>query len=148
MEIKLLPRKEFELILDSGTVIPGKFGNWTIQRFRTKRGLKLSELQNVLNDPEISSDAIADFLLCAVEYKLRLDRKPFDYLDVDAYDWIEQMDGYNGEKFLALFNHGADEDKKKLESHLNGNSTNSFAMQQESVPNNSGQVILENVSGS
>lgn len=146
MEIKLLPRKEFELILDSGTVIPGKFGNWTIQRFRTKRGLKLSDLTKILNDPEVSEEACADFLLCAVEYKLRLDRKPFDYLDVDAYDWIEQMGGFNSEKFFALFNHGADEDKKKLENHLNGNSMNGSAIQQESVQMNSGEVNQVNAS--
>lgn len=108
----LLPRKEFEIILDDGQVIAGKYGTWAIKRFCDKRGIKLSQLNEILSG-DLSFDDIVEILLCAVEYNCRLKNLPFNFSDIDVCGWIDELGGLLGEEYLKLAAHAGSSDEKK-----------------------------------
>ncbi len=78
--INLLPRKEFEITLEDGTVIKGQFGTWALKRFCDKINCELEDIGERFKKPKIGD--IFEFLLAAVEYRARLKGDPFSYNDV------------------------------------------------------------------
>ncbi len=115
--INLLPRKEFEITLEDGTVIKGQFGTWALKRFCDKINCELEDIGERFKKPKIGD--IFEFLLAAVEYRARLKGDPFSYNDVHAGDWIDQLGGPEAPEFARLFNHAADgakEEKKTLQT--------------------------------
>jgi len=111
MKINLLPRKEFELILDSGT-IQGKYGLWSYKRYCDIKQISLSEMLSAL-DKEDSLDDLCLILLCSVEYSSRKKGLPFNYTDVDICEWIEEMGGVTSDNFLKLLAHAKGEEETK-----------------------------------
>jgi hypothetical protein len=105
--INLLPRKEFEITLDDGSVITGQFGTWALKRYCDKQKLSLSEAGAKLSNPSIND--ISEYLLAAVEYLARKKGEPFSYTDVHVCDWIDQLGGLSSEGFSKIFNHSADD---------------------------------------
>jgi hypothetical protein len=121
--MNLLPRKEFEFTLEDGTIIKGKFCLWSIKRFCDKLKLSLSQLSERLTEEKATFDDICQILLCAVEYKVRKEGKPFTYNDIDACEWIEHLGGLEGEDYKALMRHAhAEDEKKNPADQLNGES--------------------------
>lgn len=119
--VNLLPRKEFEIVLDDGEKIPGRYGTWALKRFCDKRGLTLSGLNELLNLDTLTLDMVQDFILCAVEYAYRERKLPFEFTDIDSCGWIDQLGGLQGVEYLRLSNHAyGDEEKKSPEKPLNG----------------------------
>jgi len=118
--INLLPRKVFEITLDSGEVITGQYGTWALKRFCDKGGLTLSQAGGRLSAESMSLGDIVDYILCAVEYWSRKGKHGFALTDVDVCDWIDEMGGIQSETFVRLFNHSADEatEEKKTEESL------------------------------
>lgn len=114
-ELKLLPRKEFEILLDSGEVIAGKYSLWSVKRFADKKGFTLINLQDYMDKENMTMDDVCEILLCAVEYVSRKNNVSFSYSDVDACEWIEELGGMLGEKYLALTQH-ASSDLEAVES--------------------------------
>lgn len=112
--LNTLPRKEFEITLDDGTIIKGQFGTWALKRFCDKRGYTLQQLQDAFTS-NISMSDILEFVLCAVEQKARQTGETFSFTDVHAGMWLDELGGMNGEKFSKLFNHARDESEKKTE---------------------------------
>jgi len=110
-KVRLLPRKEFEIILESGEVIKGQFGTWALKRFCDKRGYSLKEAGSKLGDPSL--DDISEYLLSAVEHSSRKEKKDFNYTDVDVCSWIDELGGMNNADFVSIFNHSASEDTEK-----------------------------------
>ena len=108
-EIKLLPRKEFEITLEDGTVIKGQFGTWALKRFCDKQKYSIAQAGAKLGDPSMSD--VVEYVLCAVEHTARKTNSPFSYTDVQACDWIDQLGGWQSGTFVELFNHSADESK-------------------------------------
>jgi hypothetical protein len=121
--LTLLPRKEFEFTLDDGTIIKGKFCLWSIKRFCDKLKLSLSQLSERLTEDKVTFDDTCQILLCAVEYKVRKEGKPFSYNDIDACEWIESLGGFEGEEYKLLMKHAhAEDEKKNPEAQLSGES--------------------------
>jgi len=122
-ELNLLPSKEFEITLNSGEIIKGKFGTWAAKRFCDKLGLSISDFIQLQSGDTLSFEHLCQTILCAVEYKSRKDKKGFAYSDVDACEWIEELGGLGSEKYTKLVNHAsselpadgaADDEKKSL----------------------------------
>lgn len=133
IEVNLLPRKEFEIILD-GEVIPGKFGTWSAKRFSDKKGFSLSQLVDYYKNDDVSFDDVTLNILCAVEYGCRKKSIPFHWTDVDVCEWIDEMGGMLSEKWKSLVGHAYDkEDKpqKKTKKQLNGKPLRESPMQVE-----------------
>lgn len=110
-KVNLLPRKEFEIILDNGEIIKGQFGTWALKRFCDKRKYSLKEAGEKLGDPSI--DDISEYLLCAVEYSARKEKRDFDFTDLDVCGWIDELGGMNSADFISIFNHSAAEETEK-----------------------------------
>lgn len=141
--INLLPRKEFEIILE-GKTIKGKFGNWALDRFRKITNLKLSEVQAAFEDNELNKELCVKFLMCAIEYSSRLESKEFDMTEEKTYALIDdELGGFEGKDFIDLFKHAGDENKKKAVAS-NGKSTNVHVTLPGFREPSSGEVIREN----
>lgn len=116
-KINLLPRKEFEIVLESGETIKGRFGTWAHKRFGILKGFDLDKISDYLKNAN-PADYIGEFILCAVEYSTRLEFKDFKYTDVHAWLWIDEI-GTESEEFKQLLTH-ANTEEKKTESRQNG----------------------------
>jgi hypothetical protein len=119
--INLLPSKEFEIILNDGKTIKGQYTLWAVKQFCLKKNISLSKLEAAMSQETLSLDDLTTMLLCAVEYKCRLDKQPFIYSDIDACAWIEEMGGLLSENFSGLMAHSGGEepepaDEKKSEA--------------------------------
>lgn len=92
---------EYTIELKDG-IIPLYFGTWSISRFCEVNGnLSFSQMQETFSK-DISYKHIISLILCGAEHYARKNKKPFDYTDIDAADWIDEMGGLGGEKALAL----------------------------------------------
>lgn len=103
--LNLLPRKEFEITLDNGTIIKGKFGTWALKRLCDKRKATLQESAVILN----SFGGIIDYILTAVEYVSRKNNEGFAFADTDVCEWIDELGGVGNANFASLVNHTSDE---------------------------------------
>lgn len=115
-KLDLLPRKTFQIKLETGEVIEGIFGTWALFRFCKIKKIGLDGLTSVLDGFEL--DDIVQFVLCAVEQSCREAKKPFNYTDADLCKWIDQIEGGMGVPLINIFKHfTADEsgDEKKSE---------------------------------
>lgn len=115
-ELNLLPRKEFEIHFKEAVnpdltnkVIKGQFSLWSVKRYCDKKKLSLSGLALQMEESSMSLDDMALMLLCAVEYTSKKNKEGFAYSDIDACDWIEELGGLTGEKYLELMNHANSE---------------------------------------
>jgi hypothetical protein len=119
--INLLPRKEFEITLDSGDVIKGKYSNWAVKRFCDKKKVTLKGLSTILGEDTATLDDVCQIILCAVEHTARETGRPFSYTDFHVCNWIEELGGFDSQNFLDLVKHGGSEiEEKKTESQLTG----------------------------
>lgn len=143
-KVNLLPRKEFEIVLDDGEVIQGKYGTWAVKRFCDKRGLTLVGLTDLMNMDTLTLDMVQDFILCAVEYKTRELKKPFEFTDLDSCNWIDQLGGIDGEEYLKLAGHARSEQKKsETESQPSGMNSNVHITLPEERKTSSGEGHLK-----
>lgn len=98
-KLNILPRKKFEIVLENGQVIQGQFGTYALALHET--GLK--------NKKDVAESALygaANILLCAVEQAYRNEgNKNFVYEAYDAFNWIDELGGADGEDCKALFDH-------------------------------------------
>lgn len=63
--------------------------------------MTLSQLQDALSSGMTLSGFIS-LLLCAAEYVCIKEKKEFEYNDMDASDWIDEMGGIAGAGFVAM----------------------------------------------
>ena len=110
--INLLPRKEFEITLNSGEIIKGKFSLWSVKRYCDKRKLTLQQLETQLKVENAEFEDICQMVLCAVEDASRREKKGFAYTDQDVCDWIEEMGGLMSDSYAMLMNHARSEDEE------------------------------------
>lgn len=92
-----------EYILDTGKgKIPMYFGTWSLSRFCELNGnLSFSQMQDLFSDG-LSFKHIISLFLCGAEHYAKKNKKPFDYTDVDASDWIDEIGGASSEKFAEV----------------------------------------------
>lgn len=109
--LNLLPRKKFEIVLESGEIIRGQFGTWATFRFCKKKGVGLEDLYTILTSLKI--DDVVDFVLCAIEQTAREEGMPFTATDVDLCKWTDEMGGSIGSGLISIFNHYGSDDEKK-----------------------------------
>lgn len=75
----------------NGQTIEGKIGTWSLNRFCEKNNnLNVTDMFSLITTG-ISIRAIAEILLCAVEYNYR--GKDFPYTLDNAMDWIDDIGG-------------------------------------------------------
>jgi hypothetical protein len=92
----------YEIQLSSGKKIPMYFGTWSLSRFCELNGnLSFTAMQELFTT-EISFRHILSLLLCGAEHHCRKNKLPFDYTDVDAGDWLDDMGGMMSPKFAEL----------------------------------------------
>ncbi len=111
--INLLPRKEFEITLNSGEVIKGKYSLWSVKRFCDRKKMKLSELDTFMTQDSITMDDVCLMILCAVEHCKREAGLAFSYTDFHVCNWIEELGGLTSEGYVSLMNHAASEIEEK-----------------------------------
>lgn len=63
--------------------------------------MTLTQLQDALSSGMTLSGFVS-LLLCAAEYVSLKDKKEFEYTDMDAADWIDEMGGIAGDGFVAM----------------------------------------------
>lgn len=107
MSLNLLPRKEFEITLNSGDTIKGKYGTWAAKRFCDKQNLSIVQFIEKFGEvSKLSFNDIVLLILCSVEYAWRKEnRGAFVYSDVDACEWVEELGGFGSEAYNRLFAH-------------------------------------------
>lgn len=116
----LQQRGYYTIVLGDGNKIPLRFCTWTFKRFCEINGnMTLNQLQDALSTGMTLSGFIS-LLLCASEYICIKEKKEFNYTDMDASDWIDEMGGIAGSGFLAMlsviigsFTDSASNDKEK-----------------------------------
>jgi hypothetical protein len=83
------PRGVFEFTDSSGRYIKGKVGTWAMNRFCEKMRIEtVTEMFTVITEG-ISLRALAEVLLCSVEYSYR--SKEFPFTIDDAMDWVDDI---------------------------------------------------------
>lgn len=103
-EVRLLPRKAFEIDLESGTV-RGQYSFWVTVRLCQRNGWSMSQLDEKMNADNLTLSDVVTLLLCAIEYSCRKDKIPFTYTDIDVADIIEELGGITGDNFLKVWGH-------------------------------------------
>src|SRR5882724_7182706 len=138
IEINLLPRKEFEIVLSNENerqVIPGKFGTWSGTRFSIIKKLTLRQFNEYIRADSMTFYDVILNVLCAIEYGCRKKKIPFIYSDIDLCEWIDGMGGEGSAKFRALVEHAQteldEEEKKSPTSFLNGMNSNGSVTAQD-----------------
>jgi hypothetical protein len=93
---------EYLLELKNGQKVPLYFGTWSLSRFCELNGnLSFSQMQDVFSK-DISFRHIISLFLCGAEHYARKNKQPFDYTDVDASDWIDDIGGATSTKFSEV----------------------------------------------
>lgn len=132
--LDLLPRKEFQLTLDDGTIVKGQFGTWALARFGQKKKLGLSGILDVFNDSPQIMDMI-EFIICAIEYKERqAGVQPF-INEIRLSKWVDDYADASGEigVLTKLFNHSAGENTEKKNIPAQESSPNGMSLSEHSV---------------
>lgn len=128
-DINLLPRKEFEIVLNDGTIIPGKYCTWAMKRFGDKKGYSLKQLEEITSADKMSFDDACTILLCSIEYMSRKNGKPFSWTDVNLCDWIDELGGLMSEKVMRLFAHAQDEYNESKEEKKSEEATGLISLE-------------------
>ena len=98
----LQQRGYYTINLGGGKKIPVRFCTWTFKRFCEVNGnMTLAQLQDQLS-AGMTLSGFVSLLLCAAEYVCIKERKEFNYTDMDASDWIDEMGGIAGSGFVAM----------------------------------------------
>jgi hypothetical protein len=93
---------EYILELRNGIKVPLYFGTWSLSRFCELNGnLSFTQMQELFAN-DISFKHIISLFLCGAEHYARKNKKPFDYTDVEASDWIDEIGGATSEKFMEV----------------------------------------------
>lgn len=112
-ELNLLPRKEFEIILDGGQKIRGQFGTWALKRFCDKMGYTIRQADQSFKDPSFS--VVVSYISSAVEHVYAKRNESFPFNDIDVCAWIDDLGGWQSDFFVKLFNHSAKEGNQEEE---------------------------------
>lgn len=97
----LQERGYYTIELSDGKKIPLRFCTWTFKRFSELNGdMSLGKIMEIFE--EISIKHLVSLLLCAAEYTAIKNKETFSYSEMDASDWIDDMGGIAGTKFLAM----------------------------------------------
>lgn len=88
--MKKLPRGYFEFEDSEGKVIKGRVCTWSLNRFCEKMDIpNVTEMFKAITTG-VSITAIAEMLLCAVEY---MNKEGCPYTRDNAMDWIDDLGG-------------------------------------------------------
>jgi len=114
--LKLLPRKEFEITLSDGTTVKGKFGTWSLQRFGDKKKMGLKQIIESFSSEMKLSDML-DFIVCAVEYVEQREKKPPFFNTMILCEWIDDYTAVSGNDgvITTLFTHSSSSDEMEGE---------------------------------
>ena len=93
---------ELKLKLSSGKELPLYFGTWSLSRFCELNGNLSFTAMQTLFASEISFKHIISLLLCGAEHYARKNKLPFDYTDIDAADWLDEIGGMTGDQFSEV----------------------------------------------
>lgn len=93
---------EIKLQLSGGKELPLSFGTWALSRFCELNGdLSFTQMQQLFAS-EISFKHIISLFLCGAEHYQRKNKLPFDYTDIDAAEWLDEIGGMTSEKFSEV----------------------------------------------
>jgi hypothetical protein len=82
-----------EMIEKYGPVIPLQFSTWSLKEFGKRHGLSYDELISLFAASKFSVDHIVNLILTAAEYVAKLNGKPFQFNDLDASLWVDDLGG-------------------------------------------------------
>lgn len=98
----LQQRGYYTITLGDGTNIPLRFCTWSFKRFCEINGnMTLTQLQDALSNG-MTLNGFVSLLLCSAEYMCVKEKKEFNYTDIEASDWIDEMGGISGSGFIAM----------------------------------------------
>lgn len=96
-------RGQYNLLLSNGVNIPLRFCTWSLKRFCKLQGIGPSEIGDALSGNE-SLDAITNLLKAAAEYEYVSKGQTPNITDFEVCEWIDDMGGISGSKFLEVMN--------------------------------------------
>lgn len=94
-------RGQYNLLLSDGTNVPLRFCTWSLKRFCKLQGIGPSEIGDALSGNE-SLDAITNLIKAAAEYEYVSKGESANITDLQVCDWIDDMGGISGTKFLEV----------------------------------------------
>jgi hypothetical protein len=106
IELKILPDKGFELVLEDGKIIAGRYSYWAEKRFAAKHKLSIIQLGDLFSQDNINKltpEQVVDIALCSVEYMCRSNKEPFTYTDIDMCNWMEKMSAQDCSRLISHF---------------------------------------------
>lgn len=93
---------EYTLQLKDGKQLPLYFGTWSLSRFCELNGnLSFTQMQELFSN-DISFKHIISLFLCGAQHYAVKNKQPFDYTDVDASDWIDEIGGASSDTFREV----------------------------------------------
>jgi len=118
--LNLLPRKEFEIILNDGSKVTGRFSYWAEKRFCEKKGLTLTQYGQVYakeNVDKLTFDDLVLPVMYSVEYLRRKKKETVDFNEIDVCDWLEELSNGDTTRLISHFivseeNRPANDEKK------------------------------------
>lgn len=78
-----------------------KFGLWVISQTIKSLGCSLETIQEEMKSNML--DGSAALMYNAARYACMKDKEVIDFVEIDAYEWIEELGGFNGERMQQLF---------------------------------------------
>lgn len=82
--------------------IPLVFGTWSLARFCELNGnLSFTGMQELFQS-DVSFKHIISLILCGAEHSSKKQGVPFEYTDIDAAEWIDEMGGVGSKKCQDL----------------------------------------------
>jgi len=98
----MLKQRGYFTIETGGKKVVLRFCTWTFKRFCELNGdLSLVQLQTLLSTG-FSMNQFICLILCASEYEFIKTEKPFPFNDVHACEWIDDLGGLAGDKFIEM----------------------------------------------
>lgn len=98
----MLKQRGYFTIETGGKKVILRFCTWTFKRFCELNGdLSLVQLQTLLSTG-FSMNQFICLILCASEYEFVKKGEAFPYNDVHACEWIDDLGGLAGAKFIEM----------------------------------------------
>lgn len=93
---------EYILTLKDEKKQPLYFGTWSLSRFCELNGnMSFSEMQ-ILFSQGLSFKHVISLFLCGAEHYCRKHKQPFEFSDIDASDWIDEIGGLTSKEFANV----------------------------------------------
>src|SRR6476620_8991567 len=91
-------------IQTDGEPVPLLFNSWTFRKYTGIKGIEFEDLlDNVREGRAFRSSDLPELFLTAAESYRKFNKQEFTYTELDAYEWIDHMGGFNSVKLMDVY---------------------------------------------